>query len=122
MAGERKGHRPSVGHRLRLKPDDVNAMVAAYAAGVPVNDLAQQVNVHRSTVLSQLSKDGGDRRVRRCDESILSEATVLYQEGRTVAEVASQLGVNRETLRLHLRRSGVVLRKRGSSPGGSDGT
>lgn len=61
-AGEAGQFRHRVTERqrqVRLSPADVERLVALYAAGKPTTYLAQQLGIHRSTVLRILKRQSG---------------------------------------------------------------
>lgn len=69
--------------------------------------------IHRTTVLAILEKKGVPRRGRVWSPDLNEQATRLYTEGKSCASIGRELRVNPETVRQHLIRAGVTLRRPG---------
>ena len=94
----------------RLSPEQVRALVAAYGAGVAINELARRFKVHRATVLDHLNRSGSKRRYPALDQSQVAEAVNLYRAGKSFRDVGIALGVHASTVRQILLRAGIQPR------------
>ncbi|MFC6355719.1 helix-turn-helix domain-containing protein [Luethyella okanaganae] len=74
-------------------------LVAEYAAGVPVRQLATRFNVHRGTVREIARQAGLAARRPELSDVIRQDAARLYAAGMTLAQVATQLGIESGHLR-----------------------
>ncbi len=95
----------------RLSPEQVQALVAAYGAGVSVNELAGHFNVHRATVLDHLNRSGSERRYPALNQSQVAEAADLYRSGKSFRDVGIAIGVHASTIRKHLLQAGIEPRR-----------
>ena len=101
-----------VQHRLAAKV--VDQLVVDYRAGATVLQLANQYQVHRTTVSAHLERHGVARRANRrklTDEQIAEGAT-LYAAGWSTAKVGKRFDVSAETALQTLRKAGVPIRAR----------
>ena len=94
----------------RLEPAKVVELIRAYDEGVPVNDLAAQFNLHRSTVLEHLNRAAPKRRYPAMDQAQVEEAAQLYQAGKSLRDVGIHFGVHASTVSRNLTGAGVPLR------------
>jgi len=110
---------PSPAYRTlrRLRPDELDDIVVAYASGATVEELAAKYNVHRITIGKQLRKRGIQTAAPRVRPEYVCEAVQLYEAGSTLVQIAARFGVGRNTIRLHLIASGVQMRKKGRRGG-----
>lgn len=91
-------------------------LLAAYAAGVPVQELAARFGVHQGTVWEAARRTKLEARTQALSAETREEAASLYAEGLTLVQVARQLGVSDETIRAAVVASGGAIRPRGRRP------
>jgi len=96
-------------HR-RLRPPEIDELVAGYQVGATVYQLANEFRIHRSTVSLLLERRRVPRRNRPLSPAQIEQAKVLYAAGQSLAKVGSQLGCDANTVRLALVRAGVRMR------------
>ena len=96
----------------RLRPKEIDDLVAAYQAGISVYELADHHRIHRATVSLLLERRGVPRRYRLVEGDRITQAVNLYESGHSLSTVGSQMGVSPETVRNVLIRAGVTLRPR----------
>jgi len=96
----------------RLLAPQVGELAAAYRAGVPVNDLAAQFNIHRSTVLDHLNRSDTPRRYPALDSCQVEEAARFYEAGQSLRAIGIHFGRHASTVRLTLIKAGVHTRDR----------
>jgi IS30 family transposase len=96
----------------RLTAVELAKLSAAYRDGTPVNDLATQFRVHRSTVLDHLNRSGMPRRYRALDAYQVEEAARLYEAGQSLRAIGIHFGRHASTLRLALIKAGFRTRDR----------
>jgi len=96
-------------HR-RLRPPEIDQLVAGYEAGATVYQLANDFRIHRATVSLLLERKRVPRRNRPLSPARIEQARVLYATGQSLAKVGSQLGCDANTVRLALVRVGVRMR------------
>ena len=104
----------------RLDESEVGALIGAHGEGKGLDELASEFGVHRTTVMNHLDRAGVERRSGFVERH-LDEARVLYESGRSLADVGLQLGVSGDTIRLAFRAHGIAVRARPgwrSSPAG----
>ena len=94
----------------RLLLEQVNELIAAYRAGVPINDLAAQFEIHRSTVLDHVNRAGTRRRYPALGLRDVEEAAELYRTGQSLRTIGIHFGVHASTVRQYLVRAGNTLR------------
>jgi DNA invertase Pin-like site-specific DNA recombinase len=94
----------------RLEPAKVVELIRAYSEGVPVNDLAAQFNLHRSTVLEHLNRAAPKRRNPAMDQAQVEEAARLYRGGKSLRDVGIHFGVHASTVSRNLTGTGVTMR------------
>ena len=108
----------------RLTAEVIAQLAAAYQAGATVPELVNRFQVHRTTVLAHLERQGIPRRANRrklTDEQV-AEAARLYAASWSTARVGEQFNVSAETVRRYLRTAGVRIgeRRRGLNSSGVD--
>jgi hypothetical protein len=96
----------------RLDPAQVEQLVARYAEGVPVADLAATFGIDQWTVQKYARRHGLPRRSPRLGPVQTAEATRLYLAGQSLAKLSDHFGVATDTVAAALRRAGVTLRPR----------
>lgn len=99
--------------QTRLSASNREELLAGYAEGVPVQELSARFNVHRSTVRAIARRAGHPGRDPEHSEKLRSEAARLYAEGRTLVQVAGQLGIGDEAVRSAVVANGGTIRPKG---------
>lgn len=99
--------------QTRLSVPNRAALAEEYAKGVPVDELVRRFGVHRTTVHRLATQAGVAVRRRGLDGSGRREATRLYEQGMTLEEVATELGVGDEPVRSAVVACGGTIRPRG---------
>lgn len=102
--------------QTRLSVSNRAELLAGYAAGVPVRELATRFNVHRGTVREIARQAGLEARQPELPEAIRQDAALLYTDGLTLAQVAAQLGISNEAVRSAVLACGGSIRA-GGRPG-----
>jgi hypothetical protein len=100
--------------QIRLGPADIQRLIAAYADGSSVLQLAARFNIHRTTVLAHLERNGVPRRrsgPKLSDEDV-DEAAVLYRDGLSLEVIGRHFLVAPDTIAKALRHVGVQIRPR----------
>ena len=100
--------------QIRLGPADIERLIAAYAEGNTVLQLAARFNIHRTTVLAHLERNGVPRRrmgPKLSDEDV-DEAAVLYRDGLSLEAIGHLFLVAPDTVAKALRHVGVEIRPR----------
>ena len=89
-------------------------MLADYVAGHSVSRISKTYNLHRTTVLEHLERNGVDRRplVRKLTDEQVAQATQLYATGISLVDVAAQFDVNAATIRREFTKAGITIRPR----------
>ena len=114
MADERGAVREnSRQSQTRLSVSNRAELLAGYADGVPVRELATRFNVHRGTVREIARQAGLAARRPELPDAIRQDAAQLYAGGMTLAQVAARLGVSNESVRSAVLAWGGTIR-----PGG----
>ena len=92
-----------------LPAKDSAEICKKYKNGSTINQLATEFNVHRTTIMNHLERNGIKRRVTKpkMTKKMIAEATELRQSGHSYAQLGRHFGVHRETVRrcLHKERS-----------------
>lgn len=99
--------------QTRLSASNRVALLAGYAEGVPVQELATRFNVHRATVREIARRAGHPSRSPEHSQQLRSEAARLYAEGFTLSQVAAQLGIGDEAVRSAVVANGGTIRPKG---------
>lgn len=94
----------------RLNAEQQAEVVARYGAGETSTVLAEEFAVAKSTILRVLRDARVVVRRQPMTPEQVSEAARLYDSGLSLSQVAERLRVNQETMRVAIRRFGVVLR------------
>lgn len=99
----------------KLMPDEIDALVTAYAAGSSLSQLGLQFGIHRQTAKAHLERRGVTIRAEAnsLSEEELDLAVELYPDGYSTGALGSRFGVDASTIARALQRRGVVLRPRG---------
>ena len=100
--------------QTRLRPVEVDDLVAAYRAGDSVKQLADRYGVHRTTVIAQLGRQEVQLRptFTSWDHDALTAAVAYYASGASLATVANRFGVDPSTVANRFRRAGITIRPR----------
>ena len=100
--------------QIRLGHADIERLIAGYTEGSSVLQLAARFNIHRTTVLAHLERNGVPRRrsgPKLSDEDV-HEAAVLYRDGLSLKAIGVRFLVAPDTIGKGLRRVGVKVRPR----------
>lgn len=94
---------------MRLRPPEVDKLVARYLAGETVQALAVRFGVHRSTLHDLRVGRGVPTRVPDCalDDEAVTRAGQLHADGFSMVAIARDHGVHPATVARALERAGV---------------
>ncbi len=99
-------HRPRQVQNHQNKPR-TEAVIDAYAAGVPVKEIAAEFGIARQTVTEICKREGVALRPKRAlSPSQIQEAARRYDSGDSLVAVGKYLRVDAETVRHALRAAG----------------
>jgi transposase-like protein len=101
----------------RLSADELEGLLRSYDRGTPVNKLADEFKIHRSTVLDHLNRSTTRRRYPALDDKGLETAKQLYASGLSLRDVGLTLEVHASTVRFALMSAGTQMRDRHSGKG-----
>jgi hypothetical protein len=96
----------------RLRPREVDELVAAYQSGSSVYELAKCHRVNRKTVSIILERQGVPRRYRLIEGQQLAVAIKAYESGDSLATIGDKMNVSPYTIRRALLGAGVTIRTR----------
>ncbi len=82
---------------------------------MPVKQIAERFGVHRTTITKIVTSAGVKVRSKPLASSTRDEARHLYNSGRSLAQVAEQLGVSASAVRSAVLVAGGTLRPAGGS-------
>ena len=99
--------------QTRLSASNRVALLAGYAEGVPVQELATRFKIHRATVREIARRAGHPSRALEHSEQLRAEAARLYRGGLTLSQVADQLGIGDESVRSAVVAAGGTIRPKG---------
>lgn len=102
--------------QTRLSASNRADLLAAYADGVPVRQLAARFKVHRGTVSEIARRAGLEPRSPTLPPSVREEAARLYAEGLTLVEVGVKLGISHNAVRSAVVACGGTVRPSGRRP------
>ena len=105
----------SVRRLRRLTEPEVDQLVECYQQGTPINVLARDLGVHRTTISAQLKARGVLAPTSQIDDAAQTEIVRLYQTGLSLAQVAKHLGMSENTVHRVLKRAGVATRPVGTN-------
>ncbi|WP_424447932.1 helix-turn-helix domain-containing protein [Microbacterium arborescens] len=94
----------------RLSPDAQSEVVRRYSGGETSTVLAEEFKVAKSTILRILRENSVVVRRQPLTGKQVSMAKRLYESGLSLSEVADQMFVNQETMRVAIIAAGVELR------------
>ena len=101
--------------QTRLSYPQRQKLIDAYASGMPVKQIAEHFGVHRTTITKIVTSAGVKVRNQPLASSTRDEARHLYDVGRSLAQVAEQLGVSASAVRSAVLVTGGTLRPAGGS-------
>jgi lambda repressor-like predicted transcriptional regulator len=99
----------------RLTTSERTEMVAEYQAGCSSNALAREYQVSRNAVTAVLEREGVPRRYNLLKAEDVKRASTLYLQGRSLASIAPEFGVDYKTVRTALLRAGIEMRPVGTN-------
>jgi hypothetical protein len=77
----------------RLSPDDLESLLKGYERGTPVNVLANEFGIHRSTVMDHLNRSTARRRYPALDmRGIETASSQLYSTGLSLRDIGRSRG------------------------------
>ena len=88
---------------------EIREMVAAYQNGASTYDLAERYDCHRSTIASQLRKQGVKVSIEKID---MNDAIALYESGWTTKRIAEKYHMSDNAVSRRLKMAGVKMRTR----------
>jgi len=97
----------------RLSDEELASFQARYLEGATVAVLAEEFDIHRTTVMTLAKRLGMNRPLRTLSEEDVRTAAAFYQDGESLSVVAKRFGIGIETMRTTLLASGQELRPRG---------
>lgn len=96
----------------RLSGADRAKIVMRYQTGEPSTALATEFGVAKTTILGVLRENNVVMRRQSLTSEQLAEAAKLYTAGSSLSQVAAELNLKQDTVRLALKAGGVQLRPR----------
>ena len=103
----------SVKSQTRLNASNRAELLAEYAAGMPVRELAARFGVHRSTVWEAAAATGIERGKTELSDEVCQQANRLYSKGISLTRVAMRLGISYLTVRSAVIAGGGTIRSAG---------
>jgi DNA-binding transcriptional ArsR family regulator len=95
----------------RLSPVEASELVDAYRAGAAQRDLARRFGIHRTTVTAHLRRAGVSlRSTEKLTQDTVAEAAALYEQGWSLARIATKFDVYPQSVRYRLLAFGVRMR------------
>jgi len=94
----------------RLTDQQLKELLTGYEQGRPIDELAAQFGIHRSTVLDHLNRSHAPRRYPALDEDRIKLAIERYQDGLSLRDVGITLGVHASTIRQALLQNRIPIR------------
>src|SRR5262249_5277692 len=92
----------------KLKPAEVDELVALYQAGARLAALGRQFGMHEQTVRAHLQRRGVELRGKQALTKVKIKSVVQrYQAGESSLDLSRAFGVADSTIRNVLRREGV---------------
>lgn len=102
--------------RKRLDAEQIELLVAEYAAGTPSAELGRRYGIAKSSVVQLVRQAGGRARYPRLSAEETARLVELYEAGHAQKSIAVQLGRSPSAVWHCLRRAGLVGDRQ--SPGG----
>ncbi|KOX19133.1 hypothetical protein ADL05_06065 [Nocardiopsis sp. NRRL B-16309] len=109
---QRKKPTKKPGTAKRLKPHEVDELIATYQAGTNVYKLGERFGINRQTVSTILKRHGVQIRKRSLTEEEIDEAVQFYGQGWSLTRIGQHFGVDSRTVRSRLLERGVRISKR----------
>ena len=99
----------------RLTERQIDALVEAYKAGFSLPEVAKHFQIHRTTALIHLQRNGVPRRpsVTKLTDEDVERAVQLYEQGSSTATIGREFEVHAQTIANALKREGIELRQPG---------
>jgi predicted DNA-binding protein YlxM (UPF0122 family) len=94
----------------RLTLEQQAEVVRRYQAGAQMSYLAQHYRIHRRTVSAILKRHGVEPRRQELSSEQIQHAVLMYAQGKSLAVIGSELGVDAGTVHDRLREQGVIMR------------
>lgn len=95
----------------KLSEEEAQKLVAQYAAGVSITELARRFNTHAQTVDRHLKRQGVEKHGNfRLSAEQVEAAAKLYADGWSTIDIAKKFGIATNTANRALVRAGVTLR------------
>lgn len=94
----------------RLGPEQVERLLAQYAAGDSAQEVGRAFSVGAASVMRLVRQHGLEVHEYKLTTSVIREAAALYESGLSVQRVATRLGVAKPSLLRALKAAGVVMR------------
>ncbi|UVY83217.1 helix-turn-helix domain-containing protein [Brachybacterium sp. NBEC-018] len=94
----------------RLSRDTAEAIADAYRAGQTMKQIAQDLQLHRTTISETLRREGVPKRQKGLTLGQAKQAEHLYATGDSLATIGRRLNVDATTIRNVLLRRGISLR------------
>lgn len=91
-----------------LTASQVDHLVADYAAGSGVQELAEKYGIHRATVFAHLQRRKVPRRRPGLSEHEQAEAVRLSRKGMSMRAIGRHMGVDRKAVRVALVQAGAI--------------
>jgi DNA-directed RNA polymerase specialized sigma24 family protein len=95
----------------RLPNDRVQQLVADYAAGATMKEVAARYGLHRTTVAGHLRRAGVELRRQGVPDEKLTEMVCLYGEGWSLQQLGERYDCSADTVRLALLKARVTMRR-----------
>jgi AraC-like DNA-binding protein len=92
-----------------LDAADIDRLIQMYLSGTPINDLADQFAIHRTTVMQHIRRSGVPRRQHVLADQV-DEARQLYERGWSLAQIGQHFDFHASTVRLALLKANVRIR------------
>ena len=99
--------------QTRLSYPSRQKVLAAYAAGTPVKEIAGRFGICRSTVWKIVTGAGQPTHNHDLSHAAREEVRRLYESGLTLAEITKELGVGRVNARAAIISAGGAMRPQG---------
>jgi DNA-binding CsgD family transcriptional regulator len=98
----------------RLRAGEVDTLVDGYHVGDTIMQLARRFGISRTTVMAHLDRRSVRRRAtaKEWNDDALSRAAASYADGRSLACIADEFGLDPSTVANCLRKAGVPIRPR----------
>lgn len=94
-----------------LNENEVHELLTSYTNGTPIDQVATDFGIHRTTALNIVRRSNVERRWHVIDQH-LDQARELYEEGSSLKKVGAHFGVSADTVRLAFQRNGIPIRPR----------